>query len=219
MIVDLVRNQRLNFFNGKSVQHIFSFLMGFACMAAESVQHSSPNHLLVQGFVLNDQFGEQRGQVFPKERVSIFALADRKGSDQLEDWITPFYKRYERRVDICGMANLKGVPRLMRPLVRSLFRKKIDYPVMLDWSGETCEAFGYKEKAADIFIITTGGTVAHRVSGAAADEKLNACFLVVDALLKPKESEENGVAGADGRRTGQPRSAREPTTGAPVQES
>jgi hypothetical protein len=190
----------------------------FAAIAEKPAQQSPP--FRIEDFELKDQFDNKHKQVFPKDVVSIFALADRKGSDQLEDWITPFYARYESRVDICGVANLKGAPKWVRPMIRSLFRNGIDYPVMMDWSGETCEALGYRERVADIFIVSTNGVVTHRVSGEASEEKLNACFLVLDTLIRAKETgERNPAEKADARQTVQSLPARESTSGAPPQES
>lgn len=161
----------------------FSLLLVCASLGDQPAQHSVTNQMQVKDFKLDDQFKKTHDQSFPKSRVSIFAMADRKGSDQLEDWITPFYKRYTDQVDICGIANLKGVPGLLKPMIRKVFKSGVDYPVMMDWSGEICEAFSYKPKVADIFIITKGGMVTFRTSGAASEEKLNACYVIVDALL------------------------------------
>ena len=85
----------------------------------------STNAVKVRDFVLSDQYKRKLPQSFPKEKISIFALADRKGSDQLENWITPFYERYEDRVDICGLANMKGLPKMLRPMLRAIFKKTI----------------------------------------------------------------------------------------------
>ncbi len=193
------------------------------CAAADGAPESpsSTHGLKIGSFMLKDQRGRRHEQTFPKKRVSIYALADRKGSDQLEDWITPLYKQYEDRVDLCGVANLKGVPKFMRPMIRGMFRKGVDYPVMMDWSGETCEAFGYRANAADIFVVAPNGVLIHRVSGGVTEEKLKGCFQVIDGQLKKAAEGEAGAgaAKADGQPSEKPPPARESTSGAPAPES
>lgn len=190
-------------------------LLAHTLCLAEDV---STNRIQVQEFELKDQFKKVHKQAFPKKRVSIFALADRKGSDQLEKWITPFYKRYEDRVDVCGVANLKGLPKVLRPMMRGLFKKGVNYPVMMDWKGEISEDFDYQAGVADIFIISTEGFVVHRVTGEATPEKLNACYLIVDDLIKTRESSGNTEkSGATQKEEGPP--AKESTTDAPAKES
>ena len=136
-----------------------------------------------ESFTLSDQYGKAHEQVFPKNRISVFALADRKGSKQLENWIEPFYKRYADQVDICGVANLKGVPGFMKPMLRGLFKKGIKYPVMMDWSGEICEALGYEAGKANIYVLCPEGIIRYRVNGGATEEYLQECFAMVDDLM------------------------------------
>ena len=155
-----------------------------AAMASEVISSSALGRLQIKGFTLIDQYKAEHKQEFPRERISIFALADRKGSDQLEDWIAPFYERYEENVDICGIANLKGVPKLLQPMIRRLFRKGVAYPVMMDWTGSVCESFGYQAGMADIFVVSRDGTLLHRINGETSKEKLETCYALIDGLMK-----------------------------------
>jgi hypothetical protein len=178
---------------------------------------ASTNLLTVKDFELSDQYNKKLPQSFPKEKISIFALADRKGSDQLEDWVTPFYKRYEARLDICGVANMKGLPKMLRPMLRSIFRKSIEYPVMMDWTGAVCESLNYQPGVADIFVVDRRGQVVHRISGEANEEKLQACYAVIDRLIGEKDAEAAGEENA--QRQGKGRQMLESTSDAPMQES
>jgi hypothetical protein len=185
------------------IQYVVCFL-SLVCIAAFSskpVGNTETHGLLIKAFSLSDQYGDAHQQTFPKSKVSIYALADRKGSKKLEDWITPFYKRFEDRVDICGVANLRGVPDFMKPVIRKLFRRGVNYPVMLDWSGEICKSFGYKAGMPDIFIITRGGQLRYRTSGTASTEKLNACFAVLDQLLTEEKGTGETSASPEGELT------------------
>lgn len=171
---------------------LLSFLL--FCSAALASEQTPPTEAdvpQVQDFTLVDQYKAEHKQEFPRERISIFALADRKGSDQLEDWITPFYERYEEHVDICGVANLKGVPKLLQPMIRRLFRKGIEYPVMMDWTGTVCESFGYQPGVADIFVVSRDGTLLHRINGETSKEKLETCYALIDGLMKAGKSDDS----------------------------
>ena len=162
----------------------FCLLVGCVAFAAEPDPLIAANPFEVQEFKLNDQFKKPHDQTFPKNKVSIFALADRKGSKQLEDWIAPFYERYTDQVDICGIANLKGVPGFMKPVLRKLFRNGLDYPVMMDWSGEVCKALSYDAGKANILIVCPMGGIRHRINGKVTEKDLKDCFSKVDELLK-----------------------------------
>ena len=188
-----------------------------ASKASASTDSSAAIILQVRDFTLKDQHKAEHKQTFPRENISIIALADRKGSDQLEDWITPFYKRYAENVDICGVANLKGVPKLLRPMIRGLFRKGVEYPVMMDWTGAVCESLNYTAGVADIFVVDTAGAVVHRISGAATDERLKACYAVIDRLIQEKE--EGAAEKADVPPQEQAPQVLESTSGAPAQEA
>jgi len=162
-------------------------MMFISCFASESDTETAEVRR-VHSFTLSDQFKKEHTQVFPGKRVIVLALADRKGSKQLEDWITPFYKRYEEQIDIYGVANLKGVPKVMKPLLRKLFRKGLDYPVMMDWSGEVCKALSYDAGKANILILCPKGVIRHRINGKVTEKDLQACFSKVDELLKADEA-------------------------------
>lgn len=176
---------------------LLTFIALITCFAGESDKEVAEVGR-VDSFALSDQFKKEHKQVFPGSRSIVLALADRKGSEQLEDWITPFYKRYEEQVDIFGVANLKGVPGLMKPLLRKLFRRGLDYPVMMDWTGEVCETLQYKAGKANIFILCPEGVIRHRINGKVTGKDLQNCFSVLDGLLK-KQEEAAGSGSASGK--------------------
>lgn len=185
--------------------------------ATESAGPSATPVLQVQDFTLKDQYKTEHRQTFPRESVGIFALADRKGSDQLEDWVTPLYNRYEEDVGIFGVANMKGLPKMLRPMLRGLFRKGVDYPVMMDWTGSVCESLNYTSGVADIFVVDTKGIVVHRISGEASDDRLKACYAAIDQLIQEKDVESAEKAGVPPQ--DKDLQALGSTSGAPTQES
>ena len=44
-------------------------------------------------FTLSDQDGNTRVVDYPREKVSVFVVADQKGSSEIAGWIAPLYAR------------------------------------------------------------------------------------------------------------------------------
>jgi hypothetical protein len=148
-------------------------------------------------FELRDQFGSEHEVEFPCPRVSVLVFADRQGCGQLEDWVRPLYERYGDSIDIHGVAKLKGVPSLLRPLLRSMFRNRLDYPVMMDWTGAVSTNYNYEASMANILVLSPAGRIEYRFNGTASPSELEQCFDRIDGLLE-----------ASSPRAGQPARAR-----------
>lgn len=147
-------------------------------------------------FELQDQFGTEHAVVFPSDRVSVLVFADRKGSGQLEDWVRPLYKRYRDDIDIRGIAKLKGVPRLLRPTLRTIFRNRLPYPVMMDWTGDVSEDYQYEAMLANVVVLCSAGKIEYRFNGQADPAELKKCFERIDRLLAEAEAREEESAEA-----------------------
>ncbi|MBN1269295.1 MAG: hypothetical protein JXB04_06900 [Kiritimatiellae bacterium] len=148
-------------------------------LATAAAWADAPAH----GFKLQDQFGRQHQVVFPGARISVLAFADRAGSEQLEDWVRPLYERYRDAIDIRGVAKVAGVPPVLQPVLRALFRRRLDYPVMMDWSGEVSTDYHYHAGEANVMVLSPAGRIAYRFNGRATPAELKACFARIDGLL------------------------------------
>jgi hypothetical protein len=135
-------------------------------------------------FVLEDQYGRTHGYKFPREKVSLLAFGDRQGAEQIESWIRPIYQRYEKRIDIFGVADVSAVPPFLRGLVRGAFQNKLDYPVMLDWSGEVSKSYAYRSGKANIFLVDRRGQIVLIKTGAATATDLDHIYQKLDKLLQ-----------------------------------
>ena len=131
-------------------------------------------------FTLTDQDGRTRVVNYPRAKVSVFVVADQKGSAEIAGWIAPLYARYENRIEISGIAALPGIPPMFQGLFRREFKKRLTYPVMLDWSGEVARSFGYEKERAELFVIGKDGRVALHQTGAANPRALAEVFSEVD---------------------------------------
>lgn len=119
---------------------------------------------------------------YPRAKVSVFVVADQKGSAEIGSWIAPLYARYEDRIEISGIAALPGIPPMFQGLFRREFKKRLTYPVMLDWSGDVARSFGYQKERAQLFVIGKDGRVALTQSGAATERALADVVSEIDWL-------------------------------------
>jgi len=134
-------------------------------------------------FTLKDQFEKEHRYHFPRPRASVLIVADYGGSEQLEDWVRPIYARYQDRVALDGVADLSKVPRFARGIVRAFFRGQLDYPVMLDWSGEVATRYHYQPGEANLFVIDPTGRIMLKVIGGVSHTKLQRVFTALGSLL------------------------------------
>ena len=132
---------------------------------------------------LLDQYNDSQVLAFPDTRVTLLALADRGGSDQVAGWITALKTNFAGRVAILGLANLSGVPGFLRDKVRKQFRGDDTHPVMMDWSGNTCRQFGYTPGVANILVIDHRGRIRARLTGPASESGLLAARAALAASL------------------------------------
>lgn len=134
-------------------------------------------------FELRDQFDRRLAYRFPKERVSVLVFGDRKGSAQVEGWVAAIHERYGERIDLHGVAVLTSVPSLFRGFARSQFRKRIRFPLLMDFDGRVSEGYGYETDVANIFVIARDGTVVLKATGAATADGLKRVFDALDESL------------------------------------
>lgn len=142
-------------------------------------------------FVLEDQFGHEHKVVFPsREALSVFVLADRHGSAEVRGWVEPLYRRYETRPPIRGVAALPDVPPFVQGILRSMFRRHMKQPLLLDWGFRLSHHFGYSAGQAIVLLLNRDGQVVHRDEGPASPEKLDRFFQAIDAFLEATRSPE-----------------------------
>lgn len=137
----------------------------------------------VPAFALEDQHRDLHAYQFPREEVTVLVLADRKGADLVEDWVRPLYERFENTVHIRGIAKVVGVPRLLRGLVRSAFRRQLGYPILLDWEGDVYAALEGGEETARLYVVDRHGKVTYAEEGQATEAKQTRLIGRIEALM------------------------------------
>jgi peroxiredoxin len=134
-------------------------------------------------FELKDQHDQPFRYRFPQSRITVLIFGDRKGSEQIEGWVRPLYNRYQTRIEQYGVAVLSAVPSMMRGLVRGMFKRKVKYPVLLDWKGEVAKVYQYESRQANLIIVDRNGRIVYRTTGAASEAKLHWAYEQIDRLL------------------------------------
>ena len=153
-----------------------------ALLALHTVALAAPVKKLTD-FELTDQEVNPRTYRFPKTKVTVMTVADKKGSEQLAPWIQRIRDRYETRIDIDGIADMSSVPGILQGAVRNSFRKKLTYSVMLDWKGSVVKQFGYKKGVANIYLIDHAGRIVKQVSGPVSDAGAQELFKEIDSVI------------------------------------
>ena len=134
---------------------------------------------------LKDQYDRIQKLTFPRTNLTVLTVADQKGAEQIGSWIAPIKERFAQRIDYAGIADVAKAPSLLRGLVKSKFKKRYTYPVMLDWSGITVKQFGCEKDKASLFLIHRDGTVLLHMSGIANNSSLEKLFETIELILPP----------------------------------
>ena len=138
---------------------------------------------------LHDQYDSPQRLTFPATNITVLAIADRKGAQQVDGWIAALKPRYAGRINLRGIADLGGAPGFIQARIRKKFQETRQYPVMMDWSGEVCAQLSYKKDVANILLLSRDGSILARFSGRADGPQIaEACALLDKALARPKKS-------------------------------
>ncbi len=164
------------------------FSLSLPGTAYPSVSGRLTNNPKAAAFTLRDQFGNELSFKFPREKITIFAFADKNGSDQLEDWIRPLVEKYSvkdaDKIDIAGIAELSSVPGIAKGIVRNLIKKKSERSVLLDWNGDVSKSYNYEKDKANIILVDRQGNIISREVGTANAAKLAKIYQAIDRALR-----------------------------------
>ncbi|MFM8394396.1 MAG: TlpA family protein disulfide reductase [Acidobacteriota bacterium] len=156
---------------------------GAAAHAGETARSASAVADRAVDFELRDQYNQLISYRFPKSKPTILIFGDRKGSEQIEGWVRPIWAQYQDRVDQRGVAVLSAVPSFMRGIIRSMFKSRVKYPVLLDWTGEVAKSYHYQSGQANLILIDQQGQIVLRLSGGAGKDGLQQLYARIDRLL------------------------------------
>lgn len=148
---------------------------------------------------LHDQFNAPQKLSFPAPKAIVLAIADRKGSEEVNGWITALKPLYGTRVEFRGLANVAGVPGFFQGRLRRKFQETVTYPVMMDWSGTACGRFGYQRQVANILVIDRGGTIHARICGRVTPAGLASARAALEEALAAPDTKPSSSLTSPGR--------------------
>lgn len=151
---------------------------------------------------LTDQWEKPAVLRAPLDRVTILAIADRAGAEQINEWVAPLKVQFGTNVQFFAVADVSAVPGPLRGMVRRRFAKEYTYPIGLDWHGTITGRLPLTSKAVNLFVLDRAGTIQHTTQGAVETEALRKLIGVVTRLLSP--ATENEVREQTVRRAGTP---------------
>ena len=166
-------------------RHIIFIMTGILLFAGSWGAHGNvavDKSSLAGEFSLYDQFGKLFRITYPQQKIRVLIFADRKGVNQVEDWVRSFYETYQDAIDINGVAKLEGVPKWLRFTLKRIFKSAIKYSVMMDWTGDVCRLYGYPGGKAFVVIVDRKGNIRHTVNGKASEALFEECRVIVDEL-------------------------------------
>jgi hypothetical protein len=152
-------------------------LAGFLSMT--SLAEDATN-ITCRAFELRDQFGVAHQVNFPRTNLTVLTIADKHGNEQVDGWIAPLKVRYAGEIEIIGIADVGGVPRILRDGVRKRFAKTRGHPVMLDWEGNITSQFHPQKHLVNLYVLDLNGRVTASFSGAATPDVLGQLVAAVD---------------------------------------
>ena len=139
-------------------------------------------------YQLEDQFRRVHIRADHLRRPVLVVAGDRHGSAYGERSVWAFVHALERidsaRVEVVGVADLRGIPRLLRGFVRGKFARSTHEPVLLDWDGIFATAYALPPELCTMLLVDTTGTIVGRLSGTVPDSaQVAALAMQAHALL------------------------------------
>lgn len=134
-------------------------------------------------FSLLDQHNKPYNVRQDEGKIIILLASDKKGSEQNKAWVESIEKKYKDSIPIIGIADIRGVPRVLNFLVKREFRDK-PVGILLDWNGDVFTSYGFGENAANIVLIDKKGFVRYIYSGEATVKACESLFSEIDKLVR-----------------------------------
>jgi len=141
-------------------------------------------------FRLTDQFGRVHAAAEYRGEVVVVVGSDRAGSGYVPQWIAAVRDALADEpgwphVRTIGVADVRGVPALFRPMVGLLLQRTAERGVLLDWEGVFARAYDFVPGECNVIVVDREGRLVLQLSGQEV-ERVRAGLLVqrLRALLR-----------------------------------
>jgi len=156
---------------------------GLAQTNAPTSSRSPANSVTFARISLPDQYGAARTCDFSHHQLTVLTVADRQGCEQIGPWVPAVKERYGTKVDIEGIADVSAVPGPLRSMIRKKLKARVEYPIMLDWSGEIIRRFDLSKNVANVFLVGDRGKLLLTLHEWPDKAKLEKLFSAIDSGL------------------------------------
>ena len=121
-------------------------------------------------FEIKDQFDRIHRYTAYIDNILIVIGSDNEGSQFNQRWSSVIHNSLKNdpgyeRIAFLPVANVRGVPFLLKGFVKSKFPKEEDKWVLMDWEGDFAESYNFEEKSTNILVFDPNGKLAHRAHG------------------------------------------------------
>lgn len=174
------------FWVGKPVGWRGRMLAGLMCLSLFSGTGLAVEPLRCPEMRLEDQHGVRHEIRFPRERPVYIVASTRSGSAKVGGWVKPVSERYGTKVDILGLADVRGIPQLFRGAVRLMIRDGTPWPVLMDWDAQAIPSLCTPGANIEVMVIEPDGRLRLRLAGDASEDGLERVQLLLDEMLRKR---------------------------------
>jgi len=147
------------------------------------------HHVLID-FSLADQFGRVHARDDYRGEVVVMVGSDRSGNRYVPAWLEAVRDGVAgepgwERIRTLGVADVRGVPGFLRPVIAAAIPRTPTAGVLLDWDGLFARAYDFVPGECNVLVADRDGRVVFRTSGREV-ERVRAGLLVqhLRALLR-----------------------------------
>ena len=125
-------------------------------------------------FSIKDQFGREYTEESWPDSVVVLFGSDKGGSEFNEPWakaIQDSLKDQEGYEDlrIVAVADLRGVPFFIKPIVKAMFPDEKELWILLDWGGEFAKSYSFEKDRSNILVFDRRSHLRYQTSVAEFD--------------------------------------------------
>lgn len=160
------------------------------CLAAINLQGQTR----LMPFTLKDQFNKVHQIADYQEAVVILVMSDRDGKRYNQLWSEAIYDSMDmgrtEKIKFLAVADVRGVPKFFRGIVRRMLPRDRNVPVLLDWQGAFAKHYKQVPGKSNMLIFDRQGNLRHRFNLTKMDQPK---FAEVIDLLKSLVNEARPV--------------------------
>lgn len=127
----------------------------------------------VPAFSLEDQFEKKWSKSDFSDMVALYMVCDKNAHPHAENWIKGLVPKFKDRIHFVPVADVSGVPGILKGYVRGKIKDKAPFSVLLDWNGHLVKALDMKAGYPTFVVCDKNGVVTHRTwgKGSASEQK------------------------------------------------